>query len=170
MANQFTGSKIITWEINKNGCWICKNHGINTSGYPMKRWFGKKKLISHIFYEKYKGEITNGLQVLHTCDNPLCINPDHLWLGTQFENIKDRDAKNRVAHGENHFCAKLTERDIVEIRKSNKRHIHLAVQIRCRRKPYWKNNIEEKMEACCLIFGSVQASQGGFSWRDSVLH
>lgn len=41
------------------------------------------------------GEIPDGMNVLHTCDNPLCCNPQHLFLGTQLENIKDRDEKGR---------------------------------------------------------------------------
>ena len=52
--------------------------------------------LAHVFsYELYVGHIPQGYKVLHICDNPLCVNPDHLFLGTQSDNIKDRDMKGR---------------------------------------------------------------------------
>lgn len=47
-------------------------------------------------WEIYKGTIPEGLSVLHSCDTPLCVNPDHLFLGTQQENMTDRTAKGRT--------------------------------------------------------------------------
>lgn len=57
--------------------------------------------------------------VCHSCDNPSCVNPKHLWLGTQLENIKDRDSKGRrhTVKGEQNGHAKLTEEQVLEIRK-----------------------------------------------------
>ncbi len=53
-------------------------------------------------YELYVGPIPDGMCVLHRCDNPGCVNPEHLWLGTQLENVIDRDKKNRhVPRGPN---------------------------------------------------------------------
>lgn len=46
-------------------------------------------------YELYIGDIPQGYKVLHKCDNPLCVNPNHLFIGTQLDNIKDRDMKGR---------------------------------------------------------------------------
>lgn len=46
-------------------------------------------------YQVFEGEIPEGMCVLHRCDNPGCVNPNHLWLGTQLENIADRDRKGR---------------------------------------------------------------------------
>lgn len=58
-----------------------------------------------------------GLGVLHTCDNPPCVNPAHLFLGTNTDNMRDKTAKGRQAAGSRHGCAKLSEFDVAEIRR-----------------------------------------------------
>ena len=65
------------------------------------------------------GDIPDGMQVCHSCDNPSCVNHEHLFLGTQTENNRDRDAKGRCVNplGVAHGMAKITEADVVEIRK-----------------------------------------------------
>jgi len=80
-------------------------------------------LAHRYFYEKVNGLIPEGMQVLHTCDNPLCINPKHLFLGTQSDNMKDASNKKRLRgyaildqNGENHPNAKLTWDKVEEIR------------------------------------------------------
>lgn len=69
----------------------------------------------------FRGPIPEGLFVLHDCpdgkDNPSCVNPDHLWLGTNQDNLKDRNNKKRHAHGERSGTAKLTEENVIDIRK-----------------------------------------------------
>lgn len=75
-------------------------------------------------WEWEKGEIPEGLQILHKCDNRACVNPDHLFLGTQKDNMDDMNAKGRGASGdavaskgEDNPKAKLTEDDVHEIRR-----------------------------------------------------
>lgn len=63
------------------------------------------------------GPIPNGMCVCHHCDNPNCVRPDHLWLGTQFQNVKDCKNKNRRAKGEMIGASKLTEVQVLEIRR-----------------------------------------------------
>lgn len=64
------------------------------------------------------GPIPDGMLVLHRCDNPSCVRPDHLFLGTQTDNMLDRKAKGRGNHrrGSRHGRAKLTEAQVLEIR------------------------------------------------------
>ncbi len=69
-------------------------------------------------YVLANGEIPDGLQICHSCDTPLCVNPAHLWAGTNAENCADRNKKDRVQHGERHWSAKLKEDDVRAIRSS----------------------------------------------------
>ena len=104
--------KVVAWEVNENGCWVCTSHSYNEEGYPTHRVDGKRVRISHTMYEKYKGKIPDGLWILHSCDNPNCINPEHLFLGTNLDNVRDMIAKNRHSCGEKHSL----------ICRGNKRH------------------------------------------------
>ena len=89
-----------------------------------------------VAYELTYGEIPKGTGhhgtcVLHRCDNPRCCNPHHLFLGTHAENMRDCSSKKRkrAAAGEQHCNAKLTEKQVREIRaNSNVRYVHLAVR------------------------------------------
>lgn len=69
-------------------------------------------------YEKHKGKIPEGMLACHKCDNPLCINPDHLFIGTNLDNMMDKVRKNRQSKlmGEKSATAKMTELNIKEIR------------------------------------------------------
>jgi hypothetical protein len=63
------------------------------------------------------GPIPDGLCVCHACDNPPCINPEHLFLGTNASNTQDRQDKERQARGERAARSKLTEDEVREIRQ-----------------------------------------------------
>lgn len=67
----------------------------------------------------FKGHIPSGMAVRHTCDNGLCVNPDHLLIGTQKDNIDDmaRRGRRNDLKGTERWTAKLTEADVVEIRR-----------------------------------------------------
>jgi hypothetical protein len=99
--------------ISRNGCWLTKYTGCNRP----KIWVsGKTHLLSRVTYEVYKGVFPGDLCVCHTWDNRLCINPDHLFLGTHAENMLDRDRKNRQPRGSAVGNSKLTEFQVREIR------------------------------------------------------
>ena len=75
-------------------------------------------MAHRISYMLNRGAIPSGLLVLHKCDNPPCVNPDHLFLGTHQDNATDRDSKGRMAdmRGEKNPFSKLKDVDVCNIR------------------------------------------------------
>lgn len=81
--------------MDDRGCWEW-NSARNAHGYGVFGVsHGRTKLAHRISYELYNGPVTRGLSVLHKCDNPSCVNPRHLFLGTQKDNNIDRRLKMR---------------------------------------------------------------------------
>lgn len=97
----------------ENSCW---NFG-KSQHHPQFRLFGKRPQASHIAWEITFGTIPNDLWVLHKCDNPSCVNPKHLFLGTHRDNDIDRHQKGRTAKGERLPQHTLSDKEIEEIRK-----------------------------------------------------
>lgn len=83
-----------------DGCWYWTGDVYtgwkNNDGKRARLKINKRQTsASRIAYQLYKGPIPEGLFVCHTCDNPLCVNPDHLWVGTSGDNMRDMVRKNR---------------------------------------------------------------------------
>jgi len=97
-------------------CWVWRG-GLTQAGYGTISLERKRLLVHRVSYELARGPISDGLHVLHHCDNPPCLNPDHLFLGTQQDNVADRVSKGRTAAGERQHLAKLTEDQVREIRR-----------------------------------------------------
>lgn len=85
---------------------------------------GRRTISAHRYsYNTFRGDIPPGICVCHHCDNPRCVNPDHLFLGTKKDNADDRDRKGRnvkgpVLRGEKGTNAKLSNAEVAQIRAS----------------------------------------------------
>lgn len=78
----------------------------------------KKTVRAHVYsYTLANGEFESGLCVLHRCDNRPCVRPDHLFLGTHADNVRDKVKKGRQAKGERAYATKLTACEVIEMRK-----------------------------------------------------
>lgn len=105
--------------ITKSGCWIWT--GRIAREYGRFLFKGKNNLAHRVSYMLYVGAIPKGLKVLHRCDVPSCVNPNHLFLGTQLDNVRDMFSKGRQPKCKaNTNSAKLTLVEVNEIRKSNR--------------------------------------------------
>lgn len=102
------------------GCWLW-NATRDGGGYGRMKVGGSFVRTHRLSYELHVGAIPHGMCVCHRCDVPACVNPEHLFVGTQLDNIKDRCEKGRTAkhgkaHGIGHYKAKLTAADAFAIR------------------------------------------------------
>lgn len=99
------------------GCWEWLGKR-NPRGYGRVRISGREQLAHRIAWQLTHGKIPPGKVVLHVCDHPWCVRPDHLRLGTQAENVRDmfRKGRNVNVRGERHPAAKLTQEQVMSIR------------------------------------------------------
>jgi hypothetical protein len=100
----------------ESGCWLFQGFK-DAWGYGHFKGFGKRYQAHRYAFEITHGKrIPAGKLVLHSCDNPPCVNPAHLRLGTNADNRNDSIARNRLPRGESIHTAKLTREQVVEIR------------------------------------------------------
>lgn len=100
-----------------SGCWLWIGSA-SPNGYGALVVRGKKTKAHRYSWMLHNGNIPDGMWVLHKCDVPACVNPEHLFLGSCADNVSDRDAKGRQASGERNGSAKLAPQQVDEIRKS----------------------------------------------------
>ncbi len=99
------------------GCW---NWNLSTIGKGYGQCnvrYLKERFAHRVSYRAFKGGIPADIDVLHTCDNKLCVNPAHLFLGTKKDNAQDMKAKKRHLYGERNTEAKLTEKQVRQIHR-----------------------------------------------------
>lgn len=115
----------------QTGCWVWIFH-TDANGYGVKTVAGQKKVRAHRWsYEQSVGPIPDGMQVLHLCDTPACINPDHLVLGTQSDNMRDMAVKGRALDGARSKHTNLTDDDvraILDRTDAGERHADVAAE------------------------------------------
>lgn len=108
-------------EKQENGCWLTTSKPILNSGYAQFSYGKYGKITAHrLSYVLFNGDIKDGLKVCHSCDNKRCVNPGHLWLGTQKQNLQDMKQKGR-----SHKSKLLSDNDINDIKQKLKEgHLH----------------------------------------------
>ena len=106
-------------------------------GYGMMRVGPKMKLAHRVSYELSIAAIPDGLLVLHRCDNPPCINPDHLFIGTDQDNSNDKLNKGRSNFGQKNGRNKLSPEQVLKIRKDTRIGSVLAIEYGVRERTIW---------------------------------
>ena len=112
----------------ETGCWNWTKY-IERNGYAKTKYNGKSKWVHRISYEQFVGQIPNGLDVCHRCDNRRRVNPEHLFTGTRLDNMKDASLKNRIAKGEMLPHSKVSDQDrsrIVDMAASGIKYASIA--------------------------------------------
>jgi hypothetical protein len=118
-------------DCKSDGCWIW-NGPVNKAGYGVVGKGGRSggMLLTHrVSWEMLRGPIPDGMNVLHRCDSPPCVNPDHLFLGTQADNVADMLAKGRgnAPTGSRHYRAKLNEQMVLSIRQARREGVAYSI-------------------------------------------
>lgn len=126
---------------SNSGCWIWTAATSGLDGYGSFKENGKSRSAHRVSYELFKGEIPEGMCVLHTCDAPPCVNPEHLFLGTSKDNTGDMIQKKRQSRG----GMKLNPEIVSEIRacigKTNRGEIAYTYGLSVRHLRRIANNI-----------------------------
>jgi transposase len=138
-----------------DGCWQwCGPKNNKGYGYTYIRELGRRMTTHRASYTLRYGEIPEGLWVLHRCDNPACVKPSHLFLGSPKDNVHDMIAKGRANRGnrpkgENHAYSKLSDATIIAIRTDYVAGV----------------SIDRICEAYSVSRNSIHDYTGGRSWK-----
>lgn len=104
------------WKPMPSGCWEWIGSR-DVYGYGRIKRNGQTSKAHRLSFEFAGGAVPSDRFVCHKCDNPCCVNPAHLFLGTSVDNNKDRHSKGRTASGEGHTNARLDTARVIRIRE-----------------------------------------------------
>jgi len=106
-----------SYRVDPSGCWLWQR-AIEHKGYGLFKWDGRNIMAHRFAYLAFVGGIPAGFLVMHRCDVRACVNPEHLMIGTEQDNATDMCQKVRQARGRKNHTNKLTEAEVLEIRKA----------------------------------------------------
>ncbi len=138
--------KPVRWSVDERGCWNCTSHSLKPLGYPsLYDRFKRKVMPMHRYlYKELFGDVPSNIFIRHKCDNRACINPEHWEPGTPRDNVYDMihrggmvDITKYHARGEQINTAKLTTKEVIEIRESREPNRILAEKYGVEKRNIW---------------------------------
>lgn len=109
--------KKLEYRVEENGCFVVTSHRLNKDGYSGLYHNGRHQRAHRLVYQECFGELPDDLVVRHKCDNPCCINPEHLESGTHTENMRDAVNRRRNAYGERNGRTVINEETAREVKR-----------------------------------------------------
>ena len=100
-----------------SGCWLWLGAPNQKTGYGQAKFCGRKVDAHRLAWEFTHGLVPSGLSVLHRCDVRTCVRPEHLFLGTHLDNMRDMNFKGRGASGARNGASRLTDENVADIRQ-----------------------------------------------------
>ncbi len=144
--------RVLSKVAKTNGCWIYKGR-IDVHGYAVFRANKKKHRVHRYLYEHFVRTLNKYELCCHICDVKSCINPDHIFIGTNKDNYDDLKNKGKHVYGSRHGMAKLTAKDARKIRE---KYIPRKYSIRRLAKDYG------------VTSNAIASILYGLTWKESV--
>lgn len=125
----------------EDDCWEWQGSRTDKNGYGLFSLSSSTMRAHRVAWELWNAEpIPEGMSACHSCDNPPCVNPEHIWLGTSADNNRDRDAKGRHANSQKIVCPAghpYTDENTY-LRANGKRDCRECKRVRDRKREGWR--------------------------------
>lgn len=132
-----------------SGCWIWTER-LKRDGYGQFKYLGMMQQAHRVAWMLYRGDIPDGKSVLHKCDNPWCVNPNHLFLGTQLDNMRDAANKGRINSIAGRTAILERRRAVTACSRGHERILYWNYKLR-RCRACAREGMREKRKICGVI-------------------